>query len=141
MIRCHRRDLLLKKANLLVAGKHPGFEYLPLTQVEALQHSLGTGRFQVTLQVDRVTRRVAFDAVVANVGARRDVSTFERLLQPNEHGFYTVGAKAVAGELFLPGTRSQVRDVFRQITGDLTLDLYNHPNTMDHAEKEMSRAA
>lgn len=119
-----RRELLFKKANLLVADKHPGFEHLPVTQVEALQHSLGTGRFQVTLQVDRVTRRIAFDSVIANVGGRRGAQTFERSLQTEEPGFFVIGAKAGQGESRLSDIRTQVRDSFRRIMADETLDLY-----------------
>lgn len=122
-----RRDVLLKKANLLAAQPPEGWEYLPRTQVEAIQHSLGTGRFQVTLQVDRVTRRIAVDAVIANVGSKTGVHTFERTLQPEESGFFTLGAKAAGIEdaaVLLPSARAQIRAAFRQIMADPALDLY-----------------
>ena len=122
-----RRELIFKKANLLIAQQHPGFEHLPVTQVEAVQHSLSTGRFQVTLQVDRVTRRNTFDAVIGNVGARLSSQTFEKHLLSNEPGFFVLGAKASASGVcasLLAESRGQIRDAFRQIMGDPHLDLY-----------------
>ncbi len=132
-----RRDLLLKKANLLVAQPHPGFEHLPLTQVEAAQHSLAHGRFQATLQVDRVTRRIMFDAVIANVGSRANAQTFERHLQAEEPGFYVLGAKGSPtgdGGALLAESHRQIRDVFRRIAGDPDLDLYTqaHEHLRQH---------
>lgn len=121
-----RRDILLKKANLLVKKGHPRLEYLPVTQVEAVQHSLATGRFQVTLQINHETRRVSVDTVVANVGSRRDVQTFERSLHPQEPGLYQIGAKYAdpAADFFLTAGRRQIQQVFRQITARPDLDLY-----------------
>ena len=89
------RDTLLKKANLLIQSASPGFTYSPTTQIEALQYALAQARFQVTLQVDRETKRMAMDAVVANVGFRRDVQTYEKALHPQEPDFYAVGEKTL----------------------------------------------
>lgn len=126
------RELAVKKANLLAAASHPGFEHLPLTQVEAVQHSLADGRFQVTLQVDRVTRRIAFDAVIANVGSRPDSQTFERVLHQQEPGYFSIGAKAAAqqkSEFFLSSCRQQIREVFGKIKNDPDLDLYSQASS------------
>lgn len=121
-----RRDTLLKKANLLVKSGHPRITFLPITQVEAIQHSLATGRFQVTLQVNHETQRMTVDAVVANVGSRLDSQNFERSLHPQEPGLYQIGAKVAdgAGDFLLPEGRRQIQDIFRQITGRPDLDLY-----------------
>lgn len=120
-----RRDTLLKKANLLIKKPHPRIEYLPVTQVEAVQHSLATDRFQVTLQVNHETKRFTVDSVVGNVGFRRDAVTYERALHPQEPGLYVIGAKAGdGGDFFLPDGRQQIRDAFRQITKQPDLDLY-----------------
>ncbi len=123
-----RRDLVLKKANLLAAqGQHPRLEYLPTTQVEAVEYSLASGRFQVTLQVDTLTRRVMVDSVIANVGSRSEGDTFERALHPAEPGLFTLGSKAAAcdnKDFLLPTARAQIRDAFRIICADPELDLY-----------------
>ncbi len=120
-----RRDTLLKKANLLATTPHAGFEYSPITQVEALQYSLAHSRFQVTLQVNHETRRLPMDAVVANVGYRRDVTTFDKVLHPQEPDIYALGEKTLpAGDFFLTQGRAQIQDIFRQITGQPDLDLY-----------------
>ena len=120
-----RRDTLLKKATLLLKGGHPRLEWLPITQVEAVSHSLASGKFQVTLQVNHQTQRVTVDTVVANVGFRSDVSTYERVLHPNEPGLYVVGQKAgQAGEFFLADGRRQIVEAFRAIMGQPDLDLY-----------------
>lgn len=120
-----RRDLLFKKANLLAAQGHPRMEYLGTTQTDAVAHSLGTGQFEVSLQVNHVTRREKFDAVIANVGARAGSETFERVLHPNEPGFWAIGAKAKTGEDFLlQSARAPIRDIFRKIMDDPNLDLY-----------------
>jgi len=121
-----RRDLLHKKANLLVHNGHPWLEYLPVTQVEAVQHSLATGRFQITLQVNHETRRLSVDTVVANVGSRLDSQTFERSLHPQEPGFYQIGAKVSpsSSDFLITEGRSQIQEVFRQITERPELDLY-----------------
>ena len=121
-----RRDTLLKKANLLVKSGNPRITYLPTTQVEAVQHSLGTGRFQITLQVNHETKRMTVDAVVANVGSRLDSQNFERSLHPQEPGLYQIGVKAAAGseDFFLPEGRRQIQEIFRQITCRPDLDLY-----------------
>lgn len=126
-----RRDLLLKKANLLIAGKQPGWEFFPRAQVEALQYSLSTGRFQVTLQVDRVTRRFAVDSVIANVGAKRGADTYESALRPDEPGFFTIGAKSgdCPDGFLLQSSRAQIRDAFRRIMDDPELDLYAEAKT------------
>ena len=122
-----RRDVLLKKANLLAVGGHPRLEYLPTTQVEAVQHSLADNRFTVTLQVGHVTRRLKVDSVIAAVGSRTDTPTFERAGHPAEPGWFVLGSKAAAcaGQDFhLLGLRAQIRDAFRQIMADPDLDLY-----------------
>ena len=120
-----RRDTLLKKANLLVETKHAGFTYSPTTQVEALQYSLANSRFQVTLQVNHETKRMTMDAVVANVGFRRDVTTFDKSLHPQEPDLYTIGEKTLPpGDFLLTQGRAQIQDIFRQITGQPDLDLY-----------------
>ncbi len=119
------RDTLIKKANLLVETNAPGFEYSPVTQIEALQHSLAHNRFQATLQVNHETRRVTVDTVVSNVGYRRDVHTWESALHPQEHGLYTLGEKALPpGDFLLEAGRAQIQDIFRQITAQPELDLY-----------------
>lgn len=122
-----RRDLLLKKANLLIAAKQPGWEFFPRTQVEAIQHSLSSGLFQVTLQVDRVTRRFSVDAVIANVGAKPGSDTFESALGAAEPGFFTLGAKAqnLSDGFVLQSSFGQIRDAFRHIMDDGDLDLYS----------------
>ncbi|HEX5323665.1 MAG TPA: hypothetical protein VFW40_07760, partial [Capsulimonadaceae bacterium] len=51
-----RRDLLYKKANLLVKKGAPGMIFLPGTQVEAVRHLIEEKKFFVTLQVGRDTR-------------------------------------------------------------------------------------
>lgn len=124
-----RRDLLMKKANLLVAQTQPGWEFFPRAQVEAIQHSLSSGRFQVTLQVDRVTRRFTVDSVIANVGAKQGVDTYESALRPDEPGFFTLGAKAgnSANGFVLQSSFAQIRDSFRLIMDDDGLDLYAEP--------------
>jgi len=122
-----RRDLLLKKANLLALGSHPRLEYLPTTQVEAVQHSLADNRFTVTLQVDHVTRRLKVDSVISAVGSRTDTHTFERALHQSEPGWFVLGSKAgaCAGQDFaLSHLRTQIRDTFQQICADPDLDLY-----------------
>ncbi len=120
-----RRDVLLKKANLLAASGHQGVEFLRKTQVEAVQYALATGRFQVTLQVDHVTRRMAFDAVIANVGFRAAPLTFERALRGEEPGFFALGARAFpADAAAIAASHAQIRDAFRTISGDMELDLY-----------------
>ncbi len=120
-----RRDTLMKKANLLVRNGHPRLQYSPITQVEAVQHSLASSNFQVTLQVNHDTQRLTVDSVVANVGYRRDAATYERVLHPEEPGFYAVGQKTSgAGDFFLVEGRAQIRDAFRLISGQPDLDLY-----------------
>lgn len=120
-----RRDTLMKKTNLLVKNGHPRLHYSPITQVEAVQHSLASGTFQVTLQVNHETQRLTVDSVVANVGYRRDAATYERVLHIEEPGIYFVGAKASgADSFFLAEGRTQIRDAFRQISGQPDLDLY-----------------
>ncbi len=136
-----RRDLLMKKANLLAANGHPRLEYLPTTQVEAVQHSLADGRFTVTLQVNHITRRLKVDSVVAAVGSRTDVSTFERALHPAEPGWFVLGSKAnaCAGRDFtLSHLRTQIRDTFQQICSDPDLDLYAQA---EHALAAQARLA
>lgn len=119
------RDTLLKKANLLVEAQSSGFEYSPITQIEAMQYSLAHNRFNVTLQVNHETRRLTVDTIVSNVGSRRDVQTWERALHPQEIGFYTVGEKtSPPGDFLLEAGRAQIRDIFREITGNPDLDLY-----------------
>ncbi len=119
------RDTLLKKANLLVETKAPGFEYSPVTQIEALQYSIAHARFNVTLQVNHETRRLPVDTVVSNVGYRRDAQTWERALHPQEIGLYTVGEKtSPPGDFLLEAGRTQIRDIFREITAQPDLDLY-----------------
>ncbi len=123
-----RRDTLMKKANLLIRQKHPRLEFLPITQVEAVQHSLGTGRFQITLQVNHQTQRLSVDSVIGAVGARRDSATYERALHPQEPGLYFIGAKASdAGDFFLEEGHRQIRDAFREIASQPDLDLYAEP--------------
>ncbi len=120
-----RRDTVLKKANLLVEMRHAGFEYSPITQVDALQYSLATSRFQVTLQVNHETKRLPIDAVIANVGYRRDVTTFDKVLHPQEPNLYALGEKSLpSGDFLLTQGRAQIRDIFREITGQPELDLY-----------------
>ena len=120
-----RRDTLIKKANLLVKNGHPRLQYSPITQVEAVQHSLADGKFRVTLQVNHETQRMTVDSVVANVGSRANVGTYERVLHPEEPGIYFVGARAEGtGDFFLTEGRTQIRDAFRRITGLPDLDLY-----------------
>ena len=120
-----RRDTLMKKINLLVKNGHPRLTYLPITQVDAVKHSLAHNRFQVTLQVNHETQRMTVDSVVANVGHRRDTFTYERILHPQEPGLYRVGAKHSGDRDFLLAAgRTQIRDAFREITGQPDLDLY-----------------
>ena len=120
-----RRDTLLKKANLLIESKQPGFEYSPKTQVEILQYSLAHSRFQVTLQVNHETRRLPMDSVIAAVGYRRDVTTFDKLLHPAEPDIYLLGEKSLPpGDFLLTEGRAQIRAVFQQITKQPDLDLY-----------------
>ena len=120
-----RRDTLLKKANLLIETKHAGFEYSPITQIEAIQHSLAHSRFQVTLQVNHETKRVTMDAVIANVGYRRDVHTFEQALHAEEPDFHAIGQKTLPpGDFLLTQGRAQIQGLFRQITGQSDLNLY-----------------
>jgi len=119
------RDTLLKKANLLVETKAPGFEYSPFTQIEALQYSIANARFQVTLQVNHETRRATVDTVLSLVGSRRDTLTYERSLHPDEPDLYVIGEKSLPpGDFLLESGRTQIRDIFRQITNQPTLDLY-----------------
>ena len=120
-----RRDTLLKKANLLIKKGRPRFEFLPVTQVDAVQHSLASGLFQVTLQVNHQTQRQTVDSVIGNVGFRRDLLTYERVLHPQEPGLYVIGEKAGSGRaFFLAEGRQQIRDAFRHITDRPELDLY-----------------
>ena len=120
-----RRDTLMKKVNLLVKNGHPRLQYSPITQVEAVQHSLAANKFQVTLQVNHETQRLSVDSVVANVGYRSDAATYERVLHPQEPGFFVIGQKASGlGDFFLPAGWTQIRDAFRSITGQPDLDLY-----------------
>ena len=120
-----RRDTLMKRVNLLVKNGHPLLQYSPITQVEAVQHSLASGKFQVTLQVNHETQRLTVDSVVANVGYRPDAATYERVLHPQEPGIYFVGEKSSgAGEFLLAEGRTQIRDAFRLISGQPELDLY-----------------
>ena len=125
-----RRDTLMKKINLLVKDGHPRLQYSPVTQVEAVQHSLADNRFRVTLQVNHETQRLTVDSVVANVGSRINAVTYERVLHPEEPGIYSVGAKASGtGDFFLAEGRAQIRDAFRRITGRPDLDLYAEAST------------
>ena len=120
-----RRDLLRKKANLLAVKGHKRMEFLPVTQVEAVQHSLGTGKFQVTLQINHETKRFTMDTVVANVGYNPAAPAYERSLHPQEPGLYVLGQKAALhADFLLRAGRDQIRDAFRQITGQPDLDLY-----------------
>ena len=120
-----RRDTLMKRANLLVKNGHPRLQYSPITQVEAVQHSLASDKFQVTLQVNHETHRLTVDSVVANVGYRPNAATYERVLHPEEPGIYYVGAKAAGtGDFLLAEGRTQIRDAFRLISGQPDLDLY-----------------
>lgn len=120
-----RRDTLLKKVNLLIESKSSGFEYTPKTQVEILHYSLAHARFQVTLQVNHETRRLPMDTVVAAVGSRRDMTTFDKLLHPAEPDFYALGEKSLPpGDFLLTEGRAQIRAIFQQITGQPELDLY-----------------
>ena len=53
------------------------------------------------------------------------MQTWERALHPQEIGLYTLGEKAVtAGDFLLEQGRAQIRDIFREITGQPDLDLY-----------------
>ena len=125
-----RRDTLLKKANLLIETKHAGFEYSPITQIEAIQHSLANARFQVTLQVNHETRRVTVDTVVAHVGSRRGVPTFEKALHAGEPDLYALGEKTLPpGDFLLTQGRAQIQSIFRQITNRPDLDLYADAQT------------
>lgn len=120
-----RRDTLMKKVNLLIKNGHPRLQYSPITQIEAVQHSLASGKFQATLQVNHETQRITVDSVVANVGYRRDAATYERVLHPQEPGLYFIGQKASgSGDFFLAEGRMQIRDAFRRISGLPDLDLY-----------------
>lgn len=120
-----RRDTLMKKGNLLVRNGHPRLHYSPVTQVEAIQHSLATNKFQVTLQVNHETQRFSVDTVVANVGYRQDAPTYERVLHPEEPGIYVIGQKSSgAADFLLTKGWTQIRDAFRQIMGQPDLDLY-----------------
>ena len=121
-----RRDTLLKKANLLVEAKSPGFEYSPTSQIEALHYSLAHARFQVTLQVNHETRRLPMDSVIAAVGYRRDVTTFDKLLHPAEPDIYLLGEKSLppGDDFLLTQGRAQIRAIFQQITNQPDLDLY-----------------
>lgn len=134
-----RRDTTIKKANLLVINAHPRLEYLPVTQLEAVQHSLQTGRYQVTLQVNHVTRRLAFDSIIAAVGCRTDLPTFEHVLHPAEPGLYVLGAKASPADFYLTGLREPIRDAFRAIASDPDLDLYAQSYAALHAQARLSR--
>ncbi len=120
-----RRDTLHKKANLLVESHAPGFEYSPITQIEALQYSLAHSYFHATLQVNHQTRRIIIDTVVSNVGSRRDVTTYDKSLHPAEPDVYTLGEKIQpTGDFLLTAGRTQIRDIFREITRQPELDLY-----------------
>jgi len=120
-----RRDTLMKKVNLLVKNGHPRLQYSPITQVEAVQHSLANNKFHVTLQVNHETQRLSVDSVVATVGYRPYAPTYERVLHPEEPGIFLVGAKASGtGDFFLTEGRTQIRDAFRAITGLPDQDLY-----------------
>ena len=91
-----RRDTLMKKANLLVENGHPRLQYSPITQVEAVQHSLATNKFQVTLQVNHETQRLTVDSVIANVGYREDAAAYERGAHAIKGGCGMVGAMELA---------------------------------------------
>ena len=120
-----RRDTLMKKVNLLIKNGHPRLQYSPVTQVEAVQHSLANNKFHVTLQVNHETQRLSVDSVVAAVGYRPDAPTYERVLHPEEPGIFAIGARAPgAGDFFLTQGRTQIRDLFRVITGQPDQDLY-----------------
>lgn len=136
-----RRDTLLKKANLLIETKHAGFEYSPITQIEALQYSLAHSRFQVTLQVNHETKRMNMDAVIANVGYRRDVTTFDKVLHATEPDIYAIGEKNLPpGDFLLSQGRTQIRDIFRQITAQPDLDLYAEAELKLASARETSAA-
>ena len=120
-----RRDTIFKKANLLVTNSHPQVRYSPVTQIDAVRHSLANNCFHVTLQVNHETRRLTVDSVVSLVGYRRDAPSYERVLAPEEAGLYVIGEQsAPPGDFLLASGRTQIRDAFRAITGDETLDLY-----------------
>ena len=120
-----RRDTLIKKANLLVTSSHPQVRYSPLTQIDAVRHSLANNCFHVTLQVNHETKRLTVDSVVSMVGYRRDATSYERVLAPEETGVYVIGEQsAPPGDFLLASGRTQIRDAFRTITGDGELDLY-----------------
>lgn len=121
-----RRDLLFKKASVLIKKGAPGMRFLPCTQVDAVRYLIDQNRFYVTLQIGSQTRRIAFDSIIANVGTRQQAS-YQRELIPGELNFFTIGGltRCPDGSDFLlsDGYR-QIHDVFRAITGDSLLDLY-----------------
>ncbi len=120
-----RRDTMIKKANLLVTNSHPQVRYSPVTQIDAVRHSLANNCFHVTLQVNHETKRLTVDSVVSLVGYRHDAPSYERVLAPEETGVYIIGEQpAPPGDFLLSLGRTQIRDAFRAITGDAELDLY-----------------
>jgi len=120
-----RRDTILKKANLLVTNNHPQVRYSPMTQIDAIRHSLANNCFHVSLQVNHETKRLTVDSVVSMVGYRRDATSYERVLAPEEIGLFVVGEQsAPPGDFLISQGRTQIRDAFRAITGDADLDLY-----------------
>lgn len=124
-----RRDMLFKKANLLIKKGAPGMRFLPNTQVEAIRYLIEQEKFYVTLQVGSQTRRIVFDSVIANVGTRPQAS-FQRELISAELNIYTIGGltRCPDGSDFLlsDGYR-QIADAYRAISENPSLDLYASP--------------
>lgn len=121
-----RRDLLFKKANLLIKKGAPGMRFLPCTQIEAIRYLIDQEKFYVTLQVGSQTRRIVFDSVIANVGTRPHAS-YQRELISGELNIFTIGglSRCPDGSDFLMchGYR-QISEAYREITGGSQPNLY-----------------
>jgi hypothetical protein len=121
-----RRDLLYKKANLLVKKGAPGMIFLPNTQVDSVRYLIDKKKFYITLQVGRDTRRIVFDSVIANVGTRPQGS-YQRELIPGEMNFFAIGGmtrRPDGSDFLLSDGHRQILEAYQAITGNPTLDLY-----------------
>jgi hypothetical protein len=122
-----RRDVILKKANLLVAKKPQGLYFLNSTQVDAVRYLIDQKKFYVTLQIGKTTRRISCDSVVSAVGTRPH-SGYILELSGSEIGFYRI-ADGTHRDMpfYLEDGQKQIRDAFREVTGGSGDDLYAFP--------------
>ncbi len=119
-----KQAMAFSRANLLVKGAKPYLAYCRHTQVDEVRYNYELRKFFVTLQIDRHTKRYQFDNVISNTGTRREQVYYNQLV-PNEPGFFQIGAQDCDGpERLLRTGHEEIRQVFRSICEDPSLDCY-----------------